>query len=170
MTKRYHVADLTPQGEVRSVQEYDYATLALLPGCVDLIAACSGALYRSPESVDLPLGRDDDEGLALRWRASAPTAGILTIRAPDRLASVSILASGIRHEDDTITLQAFQRHLTQSLHDTGFEPAFGLVELRERPLVATVTFHSPKSETGRMIVALADRCFAASFFRYHGLA
>jgi hypothetical protein len=71
---------------------------------------------------------------------------------------------------DEITLHAFQRHLTHELHDTGFEPAFGLLELRERPLVATMTFHSPTDDVGRLTVAIADRCFAASYFRFHALA
>lgn len=167
--KQFFVADFSAQGEVRSLQPYDYATLERIPGCVALIAAFSGELYRSPESVDLALTRDADD-VSFRWRAAAPTAGIATIRTRGHLASLSILASGLRPDDDSITLDALQHHLTHELHDTGFEPGFGLLELRDRPLVATATFRSPESDEARLIVALADRCFAASFFRFHGIA
>ncbi len=53
--------------------------------------------------------------LVMRWRASAPTAGIATLRAGGRLASVSLLASGKDAEADHITLDAFQRHLLTEL-------------------------------------------------------
>lgn len=167
--KRFHVADFSAQGEVRAVQAYDYPTLEQVPGCIDLIARLSAQLYQSPEGFELPLTRDPDE-VSFRWRASAPSAGIATVRTRGELASISILASGLSADADSITLHAFQRHLTQELHDTGFEPGFGLLELHERPLVATATFRSPEGNGARLVVALADRCFAASFFRFHGLA
>lgn len=167
--KRFHVADFSTQGEVRAVQPYDYETLARVPGCVELIATLSGRLYQTPDEFELPLTRDADD-ISFRWRASAPTAGIATLRTRGELASLSILASGVSPDADTITLQAFQRHLTHELHDTGFEPGFGLLEIAERPLVATATFRSPEGNGARLLVALADRCFAASFFRFHGLA
>src|SRR5205814_862441 len=90
--------------------------------------------------------------LTLRWKAVAPTAGIATVRFDDavstssgqaQLASVSLLASGLDPDADQITLQAFQRHLLTELRDTGYEPAFALLDLRQRPLVATVAFASP---------------------------
>jgi hypothetical protein len=58
----------------------------------------------------------------------------------------------------------------QELHDTGYEPAFDLVSLDQRPLVATINILSPPEPIDQMTIALADRCFAASYFRYHGLA
>lgn len=167
--KQFHVADLCANGEVRAIELYDYATLERLPGCIDLIARLSASLYRTPDGYDLAIANAADD-VTLRWHAAAPTAGIATIRAHGELASVSILATGISRDADQITLAAFQRHLTQELHDTGFEPAFDLLALRQRPLLATMTFHSPTSDVARLIVAVADRCFAASYFRYHGLA
>ncbi|MGC4076083.1 MAG: hypothetical protein QM702_03435 [Rubrivivax sp.] len=133
--------------------------------------AFSNQLYRGDgaHTFELaPLG--GVANLRFRWSASAPTAGVATIRADEQLASLSILATGINPSADSITLAAFQRRLTQELHDTGFEPAFGLLELDQRPLVATVPFYSPSEESARLIVALADRCFAASYFRFHQLA
>jgi hypothetical protein len=68
-------------------------------------------------------------------------------------------------------LQAFQQHLLRELHDTGIEPAFGLLELKQRPLVATINFEQPiHTELDQLAAALADRCFAASYFRYQHLA
>ena len=167
--KTFQVADLNPQGELRASQTYDYATLERIPGCSDLIARFSGQLYQTPEQFELPLSTSETP-VTFRWSASAPTAGIATIRADEKLASISILATGLVPDADEITLSAFQRHLTHELHDTGFEPAFGLMELRERPMVATIAFESPEAELDQLIVALADRCFAAAYFRFHALA
>ncbi len=44
------------------------------------------------------------------------------------------------------------------------------MDLRERPLVATFPFESPAEAADQLLVALADRCFAAAYFRYLGLA
>jgi hypothetical protein len=167
--KAFHVADLNPQGELRSTQEYDYASLERLPGCVDLIARFSGQLYQSPEGFEMMLS-SEAASVHFRWLASAPTTGIATIRTDGDLASISILASGLVPDADAITFAAFQRRLTHELHDTGFEPGFGLLELGDRPIIATMTFQSPAGDFDRLMVALADRCFAAAYFRFHGLA
>jgi hypothetical protein len=82
------------------------------------------------------------------------------------LVSLSLLASGKNPEADLITFNAFQSHLLRELRDTGFEPAFALMELVQRPIVATINFTSPKEKPNQLIAALADRCFAASYFRY----
>lgn len=167
--KTFQVADLNPQGEVRATQPYDYETLERIPGCSDLIARFSGQLYQDAQQFGLTL-TNSAAPVTLRWHASADTAGIATVRYGSELASISILATGIVPDADQITLVAFQRHLTHELHDTGYEPAFGLLELRERPIVATIAFHSPEVEVDRLIVAIADRCFAAAYFRFHKLA
>lgn len=167
--KTFYVADFDPQGEMRATQAYDYDTLGKIPGCTDLIARFSGQLYQQADTFEFVLS-SEAASVTFRWHASAPTAGIATIRANGELASISILATGLVPDADEITFAAFQRHLTHELHDTGYEPAFGLLELRERPIIATMTFQSPDGELDRLIVALADRCFAAAYFRFHGLA
>jgi len=40
----------------------------------------------------------------------------------------------------------------------------------DRPLVAVVAFAAPPEQTDQVLVALADRCFAAAYFRYLNLA
>ena len=67
---------------------------------------------------------------------------------------------------DRLTLEAFQLHQLRNLHDSGFEPAFDLVAIPERPTVATINFADPANRADQMTAALADRCFAASYFRY----
>ena len=167
---QFHVADLTPQGDLRATQPYDYSTLERLPGCSDMMASFSNHLYRETEGFECALTSGQaDEAVRFRWHASADTAGIATVWADKQLASLSILASGIAPEADVITLNAFQRRITQELHETEFEPAFGLLQLPQRPLVATMTLFSPATDIARLLVALADRCFAASYFRYHRL-
>jgi hypothetical protein len=86
------------------------------------------------------------------------------------LVSLSLLCTGLNAAADQITLQAFQRHLLTELRDTGYEPAFALMDLRQRPLVATVGFAAPPDPQRQLLVALADRCFAAAYFRYLQLA
>lgn len=168
--KNFFVADLNAKGELNDVAPYTYSDLVQIPGAADVITEMSTHLYRSPEHFEVPLlmGRRD---IALRWKAVAPTAGIATVRFDESdLASVSLLASGLNPEADQITLQAFQRHLLTELRDTGYEPAFALMDLCQRPLVATVGFASPPDPQRQLLVALADRCFAAAYFRFLQLA
>jgi hypothetical protein len=175
--KVFCVAGLTPQGELRAKAEYRYEQLERVPGAAELIGQLSGVLWRSPEAfeVALQVGPPDSAGtgtggLHFRWRSSAPTAGIATLRCGGELTSLSLLATGISPEADTITLQALQRHLLHELRDTGYEPAFALTDLTERPVLATIDFRPPPGEAEQRTAALADRCFAAAYFRYHGLA
>ena len=37
----FFAADLTAQGELQQVSEYDYATLERVPGFIDIISRCS---------------------------------------------------------------------------------------------------------------------------------
>ena len=167
--RRFFVADLNAKGELRAEAEYRYEQLEQVPGAADLISAFSAAVWRSPEELEVPL-HPSNRRTTLRWRASAATAGIATVRAGKDLASLSLLCSGLDDNADTVTLRAYQQHLLAELRDTGYEPAFGLMELRHRPLVATVAFQGPADPTDQLLVALADRCFAAAFFRYLSLA
>jgi hypothetical protein len=171
--KVFWVVGLTAQGDLRTKAEYRYEQLEQVPGAAELIGQFSGALWRSPETFELVL-RAGSQTLAgaldFRWRSSAPTAGIATLRCEGELTSLSLLATGISPDADAITLQALQRHLLHELRDTGYEPAFALTDLTERPALATIDFRPPASEAEQMTAALADRCFAAAYFRYHGLA
>jgi hypothetical protein len=163
------VADLNTRGELQFRQAYTYAALEKIRGAVDLIGRGSAAIWQSPEMFEIPL-TEVPVPVTLRWVACAPTAGIATIRHEARLMSLTLLASGLDSTADTATLQAFQTHLLRELHDTGVEPALVLMDLAERPLAATINFLSPDDPVDQQIVALADRCFAAAYFRYLKLA
>jgi hypothetical protein len=165
----FFVADLNSRGELRDKAEYHYQTLEQVPGADDLIAHCSANLWRAPEEFEtmIPGGRG---GLMFRWRASCPTAGIATLRFKNELLSLSLLASGLDPDADRITLLAFQQHQLRELRDTGIEPAFHLMDIPERPLIATINFQDPEDASLRAAAALVDRCFAASYFRYHHLS
>ena len=167
--RRFFVADLNAKGELRAEVEYRYEQLEQVPGASDLISTFAAAVWRSPEEFEVPL-HASRRGLKLRWRSSASTAGIATVRHGDDLATVSLAASGLDETSDALTLRAYQQHLMHELRDTGYEPAFGLMDLKQRPLVATITLHSPPDSTDQLLVALADRCFAAAYFRYLSLA
>src|SRR2546423_6440012 len=162
------VADLNARGEVRAQTDYSYEELEQIPGAGDLIAQFSTAIWRDPEEFESQLAAATR--LKLRWLAVAPTAGIATLRHEQELTSLSLLCTGKNEQADQITLDAFQKHLLRELHDTGFEPSFELMALKRRPLEATVNFYVPRDALEQMMVALADRCFAASYFRYQGLA
>jgi hypothetical protein len=164
----FHVADLSRTGDLIGLAQYGYPELEQVPGAGELIVHFATHLYRTPEEfqIDLPIRRD----WTYRWRASAPTAGVATLRHSTQLASLGLLASGLNSEADQITLAAFQQHLVRELRDTEHEPAFDLMELPQRPLVVSVPFIEPTDPAEQMIVALADRCFAAAYFRYLNLA
>lgn len=165
---QFWVADFNTRGELRSNMEYGYEQLERIPGASQLIAQFSSSLWRDPKEFETTLGAGH---LKFRWYASADTAGIGTLRVEGRLAAISLLASGIDRDADHVTLQAFQQHLLRELHDTGIEPSFSLLELKQRPLVATINFEQPiEAEVDQLLAALSDRCFAASFFRYQHLA
>lgn len=167
--KGFCVADLDARGELLAQEHYDYATLERVSGCSELIGHLSGQLYRSPTEFETSLP-DTGGALILRWYGVSETAGIASVRHEDELAALSLLASGLDPRADELTLEAFQRRLVYLLHDTGYEPCFDLLGIAERPLVATVNFTSGRDDVLRLVLALADRCFAAAFFRYHHLA
>jgi hypothetical protein len=167
--KEFYVADLSAQGELQQVTEYDYAALEQIPGALDVISRCSAEIWKTPAELEAPLS--DLKRTHLRWRSTASTAGIVTVRRSDgELVSVSLLAAGQNPAADATTLDAFQKHLVRQLRKTEFEPAFDLVHIKQRPLVATMTLASNCDGSEQMIEALADRCFAAAYFRYLGLA
>lgn len=164
----FTAVDLTPTCEVRSTVRYEYALLEKISGAMDLITLLATEVWRNPDEFEIPLA--PNANLILRWRAVAATAGIATVRDSGRTLSLSLIASGLDVDADQITLEAFQRHIVRELHDTGFEASFDLVELRERPLLATLGLFVPQDENDRWVFALADRCFAAAYFRKLGLA
>ncbi len=165
----FFVADLNTTGELRQVAEYDYPTLERIPGASELIGSCSGSIWKSPDEAQFVLS--DQHGTWLRWRATAAGTGIATIRrAAGDLVSLSLLASGLSLEAENTTFTVFQQHLVRELRQTPFEPAFDLLQLKQRPLLATMTFTSGAGQAEQMIEALADRAFAAAYFRYLQLA
>ena len=167
-TQRFFVADLSPAGELKATTEYGYTELEQVPGAGDLITALATQIYRSPDEFEMNL--PGSKSLRYRWRSSAESAGIATLRSNGELASVALLCCGLSPEADRLTLEAFQTHLLRELHGTPFEPAFALLEIAQRPLVVVVPFLEPSNQVDQFLVALADRCFAAAFFRYHHLA
>jgi hypothetical protein len=168
-TRVFFVADLSTQGELREVTEYDYATLERIDGAVDLIAHCSAELWKSPDEIEIALGEGGHT--LLRWRATASSAGIVTVRRDQGdLVSLSLLAAGRDPEADQTTFAAVQQHLVRELRQTPFEPAFDLIQLTQRPLLATLTFAAGGEHADPLVEALADRAFAAAYFRYLGLA
>lgn len=167
--RTFHIADLNAQGELLLEADYDYETLERIPFAWEVIVRCSTHLWRSPEEFELSIPSGDRSEVLLRWRACATGAGILTLRHDGQLASLSLLAGGLDPAGDVYTLEAFQTHLVRELHDTGSEPAFSLMELPQRPLLATILIVPPATEGARLSVAIIDRCFAAACFRYHSL-
>lgn len=161
------VADLTGTGEVRLIQDYEYRLLEQLDGAANLLGLFSAHLWRTPEEFDIPL---PGGGLNLRWRAVSETSGLATLREDKTLVSLSILLCGHDADSDAATLKPLQLHLVRELHDTGYEPAFDLLHLRQRPLMASMNFRPPEGEDNRRLFALSDRCFAASYFRKQRLA
>lgn len=167
-TDDFWIADLKGNGELQLKACYSYSLLMQIPNCAELIGQLSGALWATPEAFIQTL-TPLPESLTIRWQATADSAGLMSIRNGETLVSISVLASGKNDEFDSSTLGALQSHLTSALHGTEHEPAFSLVELTERPLVATINLASPVGDLPKQMAAVADRCFAASYFRYLGV-
>ena len=163
------MADLNASGEIKSRGEYRYDLLQQIPGASDVIGRLSGLLWQSPEEFQEAINPGGSK-LVFRWKASSPSAGIASLRCGEVLVSLTVVLSGLSDDQDHLTVLALQQHLLRELRDTGFEPAFGLMDLKERPLAATINFHADLSPADQFIAALADRCFAASYFRYQSLA
>jgi hypothetical protein len=169
----FTIADLNVRGELELTGEYLYENLERIPGAADLIGHFSGCLWRSPAGFDEPLPDEDQAHLTARWRSCSASAGLFSFRCRGALLSISLLAAGTEPEAEGLAFDVLQRHLLHELHDTGYEPAFALMDLRERPVAATINFGAPAgglAPADRMSAALADRCFAASYFRFLGLA
>jgi hypothetical protein len=169
VVREFMVADLNSKGELQGRQLYSYSALEQIQGATDLIIRSSSAIWREPDGFQIPLNLPPGE-IVLRWVPTAKTAGIATIWNIDGLLSLSLLVCAIDPQVDAITLQTFQSHLLRELHDTGIEPAFDLMNIVERPMIATINFRSPDQPHEQYIVALADRCFAAAYFRSQSLA
>ena len=167
MATAFCVVDLTPTGEIRLRQEYEYQFLEKIPGANGLIALFSTHLWREPAQFDIALPRGR---LTLRWRACSHTAGIATLRDAHELVSLSLLLCGQDPDADAAVKKSLQLHLVRELHDTGYEPAFDLMNVNDRPLLASIHLRPPAQPEDQQIFALADRCFAASYFRKVGLA
>src|SRR5881628_3863699 len=97
--RRFFMADVNATGELRALAEYRYEQLELIPGAADLIGTLSGAVWRSPDQFEVPLNPERPR-LILRWRASAATAGVMTIWNANELASVSLACSGLDDDAD----------------------------------------------------------------------
>lgn len=164
----FAMADLDLRGDLKLAAEYRYDALLQIPDSPDMIGQLSGALWRSPESFEEHL-RADSRYLGFRWRGIGESGGIATLRLEEQLISISLLVCGKSVDQDHLILQAFQTHLLRELHDTGVEPSFALMDLTDRPLAATFNFQQPPDPALQRVAALADRCFAAAYFRYQGL-
>ena len=162
----YTVADLTVRGELMSKQSYTYGLLEQVPGAGDLIVSLATQLYRSPEGFEWNVNDD----LIFHWRGISTSTGLGFTRCDGVLMSLSVLACGLDDDDDRITLESLHRHWLKESRQIGMEPSFALMELKERPLVAIFDLGAPVRQEDKIAVSLLDRCFAAAFFRYHGLA
>jgi hypothetical protein len=167
----FTVVDLSPQCEIRLKAKYDYALLDQLEGAAALLGTLAGEIWRAPENFEVHLKSvPADTSLTLRWAATSESSGVASLQDLHQTLSISMLASGLNADSDRLTLEAFQRFAVQELHDSGFEPSFQLLGIPQRPLLATVGLFPPAEPRDRWLFALADRCFAAVYFRRLGLA
>jgi hypothetical protein len=143
-------------GSATSRRTHDTARLA--PAAVEVfrdLVERHGASFRVP----LPV-----RGLAhleLQW-TSYGTAAMATFwaRAP---VTTSALAAGLDAGEDRDVLQALQSLILHFHGDSPLEPAFDVLAIPDRPLLATVPIPAPPTpDMG--IIADAETCLAAAFF------
>jgi hypothetical protein len=167
----FTVVDLTPQCEIRLKARYEYGLLDQLNGAAELIGTFSSEIWRALDNFEVRLSAvPANTSLVFRWASTSESSGIASLRDASRTLSISMLASGKDEHADRVTLESFQQFAVQELHDSGFEPSFGLLEIHERPVIATVGLFAPQESRDRWLFALSDRCFAAAYFRRLGLA
>jgi hypothetical protein len=165
----FTAVDLTPQCESRNALRYEYDLLEKIEGASELIGQFSAEIWRNPEAFALSLPQTSGR-MTVCWCAAAPTSGVAVLRDERQAFSISLLASGLDPNADKLILEAYNQHVVHELEDTPFEPAFDLIDLQPRPLLATIGLFLPEGEADRRVFALADRCFAAAYFRRLGLA
>ena len=163
----FHVYDLTAQGELQLSAKYSYEDLELLPGTADLIGHFSGRLYANPGEWQTNLSPTP---LKLRFFPPSSTSALATLSERDKTLSLSVLLTGINKDSDQLTINTVQSHLLRELHGTPFEASFSLLNLAERPMIASVHLALPESPDALPFFAVADRCLAAAYFRFHRLA
>jgi hypothetical protein len=164
----FWVCDLNAQGELQLKAPYQYEQLEQIDRAAELIGQFAGELWQHPEEFEcrLPVSADF---LDFRWRQFGTGAGLATLRDEDATLSVSLLVSGVNENDDQTSLKALQSRLLALLRNTGYEPAFALLDIVQRPMVATFNLSAPDRSAARHLFSIADRCFAAAYFRYQRL-
>jgi hypothetical protein len=166
----FTVIDLSAQCEVLLQAEYEYRLLEQVEGAAQVLGAFASEIWRAPEKFELPLRSiPADTQLVFHFAATSDSSGVAWLRDPERTLLISMLVSGIDPTSDRLTLEAFQRFAVGELHDSGFEPSFEMLEIPQRPLAATVGLFPPQQPSDRWLFSLADRCFAAAYFRRLGL-
>ena len=163
----FHVFDLNAQGELQLSAKYSYEDLELLPGTADLIGLFSGRLYANPGEWQTSLS---PTSLKLRFFPTSSTSALATLSERDKTLSLSVLLTGINKDSDQLTISSVQSHLLRELHGTPFEPSFSLLNLQERPMVASIHLALPENPDARALFAIADRCLAAAYLRFNRLA
>lgn len=167
MVREFSVIDLTPTCDIRAAEWYRYDLLERIPGAMDLIPALAASIWRDPGGFEMHLGQG--RGLGLRWVPTADSSGVLTVNESAKCLSISVLCGGVDASADTETLHAFQGHILRQLHGTEFEGSCEVLQVKDRPLLATLALFVPEESANGPLFALADRCFGAAYFRQLGL-
>lgn len=153
------IHDITIEaGAIRSRRQKD--TVELRPAAVEVFR---DLLERHGEHFRVPLPVRGLEHLELHWDqygAGAP-ATFWSRGAP---ITTSALASGHDAADDWAVLAALHDLMLQFFRDSPFEPSFVLLDVAERPLLATLPIPAPTICPDIGIIADAETCLAAAFF------
>ncbi len=145
-------------GSVHSRRTHD--TAGLVPGAVEVFRSM---LDRHGDNFREPLPIPAFAHIGLSWTRQG-TAAVASFWARGDPVTTSALAPGLDAGDDHAALDGIQSLVLHFHGDSPSEPAFDLLTIADRPLLATVPIPVPSNRADMAIIADMETCLAAAFF------
>jgi hypothetical protein len=139
----------------------------------DAVAPLMDDLRQSPAGFETKL--HDPRGgrpMLIRWRPHSQTAGTAEFWMNGTLAARSLLLCGVEKSAEWRALRQFNREAPRRWRTADDDPraAPRLLQLHERPLYASIIFLDKNDATRRVVLLIAQRAFAAAYFRVRFVA
>lgn len=130
------------------------------------------ALRASPDGFSILLPQTMGNPVTLCWRAASRTAGVVEFTLGRALAARSLVLCGVEKAAEREVLRAFNKQARRwgNVWIRYGEGDPRIYSIKERPLMVTV-FHVDKNDHERQLgVGIAQRAFAAAYFRFRFIA
>jgi hypothetical protein len=156
----YH--DITIQLDGRQRSQRQHESTALVRGAVEVFRYM---LETGTANFRRPMAHKDFTRIQLQWTQETWSAAVATFWVGQIPLTTSALASGRDAAADQEVLRAAQGLVLKFFGDSPVEPAFDLLRIEERPVIASVVLPVPLSLHEDLgLVADMETCLAAAFF------